>query len=49
MYDMVCRDKIIGALAWLKHHNTHYSCISVNTDWTPPNDICGYDGKHDNN
>ena len=42
MYDMVCRDKIIGALAWLKHHNTHYSCISINMDWIPPNDICGY-------
>ena len=33
MYDMVRRDKIIGALVWLKHHNTHYTCISVNTDW----------------
>ena len=43
MYDLVRRDKIIGALAWLKYHNTHYTCISVNTDWTHPNDICGYD------
>ena len=45
MYDMVRRDKIIGALVWLKHHNTHYTCISVNTDWRHPNDICEYDEK----
>ena len=42
MYDMVHRDKIIGALPWLKQHNTHYTCICVNADWMCLFNICGY-------
>ena len=42
MYDMIHRDKIIGALAWFKQQSTHYACISVNADWMSPTDICRY-------
>ena len=48
MYDMVCRDKIIGVLLWLKQHNTHYACIHVNVDWLSPTDICAYHESTEN-
>ena len=42
MYDMIRKDKIIGAIMWLKEHNTHYSSIPIDTSWLEnmsPNDI----------
>ena len=48
MYDMVHRDKIIGAISWLKQHNTHYACIHVNADWLSPTDICAYHKSTEN-
>ena len=33
MYDMIRKDKIIGAIMWLKEHNTHYSSIPIDTSW----------------
>ena len=33
MYDMICRDHGMSAIAWLKHHNTHYRDITLNKQW----------------
>ena len=33
MYDMVRKDKVIGAIMWLKEHNKHYQSIPVDTSW----------------
>ena len=42
MYDMVRKDKVIGAIMWLKEHNKHYQSIPVDTSWLenePGNDV----------
>ena len=42
MYDMVHKDKVIGAIMWLKEHNKHYQSIPVDTSWLenePGNDV----------
>ena len=41
MYDMIQKDKIIGALTWLKQHNCHYTDKQINADW------CGSSGSCD--
>ena len=33
MYDIVQRDRIIGALTWLKIHNQFYNQIPINYNW----------------
>ena len=33
MYDMVRRDKVIGAIMWLKEHNKHYESVLIDTTW----------------
>ena len=33
MYDIVQKDKVIGALMWLKHHNNYYNDIPINRNW----------------
>ena len=33
MYDIVQKDKVIGSLAWLKHHNNYYNDIPINRNW----------------
>ena len=33
MYDMICRDHVIGAITWLKEHNSHYADIKLNEHW----------------
>ena len=33
MYDMVRKDKVIGAIMWLKEHNKHYESVPVDTTW----------------
>ena len=33
MYDMVRKDKVIGAIMWLKDHNKHYESVPVDTAW----------------
>ena len=40
MYDVICKDIIVGALAWLKLHNVHYSCVTVNDSWSPDEGLC---------
>ena len=40
MYDVICKDNIVGALAWLKLHNVHYSCVTVNDSWSPDEGLC---------
>ena len=40
MYDVICKDTIVGALAWLKLHNVHYSCVTVNDSWSPDEGLC---------
>ena len=40
MYDMIQKDKIIGALTWLKQHNYHYADIQINTDWCASSGSC---------
>ena len=39
MYDMICRDRVISAITWLKEHNSHYTNIKLNEHWY--NDISG--------
>ena len=33
MYDMIHRDRVISAIAWLKQHNSHYRDITLNEHW----------------
>ena len=33
MYGMICRDHVIGAITWLKEHNSHYADIKLNKHW----------------
>ena len=33
MYDVVQKDKVIGALTWLKQHNNYYNEIPINRNW----------------
>ena len=33
MYDVVQKDKVIGALTWLKQHNKYYNNIPINRNW----------------
>ena len=33
MYAMICRDHVIGAITWLKQHNSHYRDITLNKHW----------------
>ena len=40
MYDMIRKDKIIGALTWLKQHNYHYADIQINADWCESAESC---------
>ena len=40
MYDVIHKDIIVGALAWLKLHNVHYSCVTVNDTWSPGEGLC---------
>ena len=40
MYDIIWKDKIIGALTWLKQHNYHYADIQINTDWCESTESC---------
>ena len=35
MYNVIHKDIVVGALAWLKLHNVHYSCVTVNDSWSP--------------
>ena len=30
MYDVIRRDQVMGAITWLKEHNSHYAAIKVN-------------------
>ena len=32
MYDVICRDKVINAITWLKEHNYLYANIKVNEE-----------------
>ena len=31
MYDMIHKDKVIGAITWLKEHNKHYESVPIDT------------------
>ena len=33
MYDMIRKDKVIGAIMWLKEHNKHYESVPIDTTW----------------
>ena len=33
MYDLVCRDHVIGALTWLQEHNDYYKDVIINDEW----------------
>ena len=33
MYDVVQKDKVIGALTWLKQHNNYYNDIPIDRNW----------------
>ena len=33
MYDLVCRDCVIGALTWLQEHNDYYKDVIINDEW----------------
>ena len=33
MYDVIRKDRVIGALTWLKEHNDHYRNIEINENW----------------
>ena len=33
MYNMICRDKFISAILWLKENNKHYSGVVIDTCW----------------
>ena len=42
MYNIVWKDRIIGALTWLKNHNQFYNQIPINYNWcstVPDSDI----------
>ena len=34
MYDMICKDKVVGAITWLKVHNKFYANIKLNEEWS---------------
>ena len=34
MYDMICKDKVVGAITWLKVHNKFYTSIKLNEEWS---------------
>ena len=40
MHDMIQKDKIIGALTWLKQHNYHYADIQNNAYWCKSTESC---------
>ena len=40
MYDMIQKDKIIGALTRLKLHNYHHANIQINADWCASSGSC---------
>ena len=40
MYNVICKDIIVGALAWLKLHNVYYSCVTVYDSWSPDEGLC---------
>ena len=40
MYDMIWKDKIIGALTCLKQHTHHYADIQINADWCASSRSC---------
>ena len=40
MYDMIQKDKSIGALTWFKQHNYHYADIQINADWCASSGSC---------
>ena len=40
MDDMIQKDKIIGALTWLKQHNWHYADTQINADWCSSSGSC---------
>ena len=33
MYDMICRDHVISAIAWLNKCNPHYADTTLNAHW----------------
>ena len=33
MYNMICKDKVISAILWLKENNKHYSGVVIDTCW----------------
>ena len=33
MYDMLRKDKVVGAIMWLKDNNKHYTSIPIDTSW----------------
>ena len=33
MYDMICRDRVISAIKWLKQHNSYYRDLTLNEHW----------------
>ena len=33
IYDMIHKDKVIGAITWLKQHNIHYANVTINSEW----------------
>ena len=34
MCDMIYKDKVIGAIMWLKQHKIHYASVTVNSEWS---------------
>ena len=34
MYDMICKDRVVGAVTWLKVHNKFYPKIKLNDEWS---------------
>ena len=40
MYDVIHKDIIVGAIAWLKLHNVHSACVTVNDSWSPDEGLC---------
>ena len=34
MYDMIWKDRVMGAIMWLKQNNHHYKDLSVNEHWS---------------
>ena len=41
MYDMICKDKVISAILWLKENNKHYSGVVIDTCWL--DELCSND------